>query len=106
MYMSFGLKNAAQTFQRLMDCIFHHLPFPFTYLVDHLIASRALEDHHPHLQQFCTLLSKYGLQINPAKCVFAATAVDFLGQRVSRRMALPLSAATCWECWDCERVNI
>jgi Reverse transcriptase (RNA-dependent DNA polymerase) len=51
-YIQFGLKNAAQTFQRLMDRIFCHLHFLFTYLDDHLIASRTLEDHHRHLQQF------------------------------------------------------
>jgi Reverse transcriptase (RNA-dependent DNA polymerase) len=52
LYMPFGLKNAAQTFQRLMDKIFRHLPFLFTYLDDHLIASRTLAEHHRHLCQF------------------------------------------------------
>jgi cytoskeleton-associated protein 5 len=83
LYMPFGLKNAAQTFQRLMDRIFCHLPFLFTYLDDHLIASETLEDHHRHLRQFFELLDVNGLQINPAKCNFAATAVDFLGHRVT-----------------------
>ena len=32
--MPFGLKNAAQTFQRLMDSIFQHLDFVFVYLDD------------------------------------------------------------------------
>jgi hypothetical protein len=34
--------NAAQTFQRLMDRLFRSLPFVFTYLDDHLIASHSL----------------------------------------------------------------
>jgi Reverse transcriptase (RNA-dependent DNA polymerase) len=89
-YMPFGLKNAAQTFQRLMDRIFRHLHFLFTYLDDHLIASCTLEEHHRYLQQFFTLLSENGLQINPAKCVFAATAVDFLGHRVTADGITPL----------------
>ncbi|QQP40155.1 Pol polyprotein [Caligus rogercresseyi] len=38
--MPFGLKNAAQAFQRLMDSIFSGLPFTFIYLDDILIASR------------------------------------------------------------------
>ena len=38
--MPFGLKNAAQTFQRLMDRIFKGLPFVLIYLDDVLVASR------------------------------------------------------------------
>ena len=37
--MPFGLKNAAQTFQHLMDRIFKGLPFVFIYLDDILVAS-------------------------------------------------------------------
>ena len=37
--MPFGLKNTAQTFQRLMDWIFKGLPFVFIYLDDILVAS-------------------------------------------------------------------
>jgi Reverse transcriptase (RNA-dependent DNA polymerase) len=40
LFMPFGLRIAAQTFQGLMDQLFRHLPFIFTYLDDHLIASR------------------------------------------------------------------
>jgi hypothetical protein len=51
-FMPFGLMNAAQTFQRLMDRLFRSLPFVFTYLDDHLIASCTLEEHMEHLSQF------------------------------------------------------
>jgi hypothetical protein len=54
--MLFGLKNAAQTFQRLMDRIFRQLPFLFSYLEDHLIASCTLDEHHQHLCQFFEIL--------------------------------------------------
>jgi hypothetical protein len=50
--MPFGLTNAAQTFQRLMDRLLGHLPFVFTYLDDHLIASTTMEEHLEHLQIF------------------------------------------------------
>jgi Reverse transcriptase (RNA-dependent DNA polymerase)/RNase H-like domain found in reverse transcriptase len=42
LYMPSGLKNVSQTFQRLMDRIFHQLSFLFSHLDDHLIASRTL----------------------------------------------------------------
>ncbi len=86
----FGLRNAAQTFQRFMDRLFKHLPFVFCYL-DHLIfASHTLEEHHEHLRQIFTILQENGLQINPAKCVFAAAAMEFLGHRVDQHGVRPL----------------
>ena len=50
LFMPFGLKNAAQTFQRLMDRKFRHLPFLSVYLDDILIASRSEEEHLDHLR--------------------------------------------------------
>jgi Reverse transcriptase (RNA-dependent DNA polymerase) len=66
-----------------MDRVFHHLPFCFCYLDDHLIASRTLDEHLQHLRTYFQLLQDNGLQINPAKCVFAVADVNFLGHRVS-----------------------
>jgi hypothetical protein len=63
-----------------MDKIFCHLPFIFTYLDDHIITSGTLEEHLDHLRQLFTVLQENGLQINRAKCVFGASAVEFLGQ--------------------------
>jgi hypothetical protein len=93
LFMPFGLRNAAQTFQRLMDKLFRHLSFIFTYLDDHIIASRTLEEHLDHLRQFFTVLQENGLQINPAKCVFAASAVQFLGHRVDQHGIRPPAAS-------------
>jgi hypothetical protein len=70
LFMPFGLRNTAHAFQRFMDRLFKHLPFVFTYLNDHIIASHTLEENHDHLRQ--TILQENGLQINPAKCVCAA----------------------------------
>ena len=38
--MPFGLRNAAQTFQRLMDEVLHGLPYVYTYIDDTLVASK------------------------------------------------------------------
>src|SRR5450830_485225 len=89
-YMPFGLKNAAQTFQRLMDRLFRRLPFVFTYLDDNLIASASLTEHWTHLRQFLLVMAENGLQLNPAKCVFAATSLKFLGHRVDTEGVTPL----------------
>jgi hypothetical protein len=90
LFMPFGLTNAAQSFQRLMDKLFRHLPFVFTYLDDHLIASRTLEEHLLHLQQFFQVLQENGLTINPARCVFAVSSLKFLGDMVDEAGVTPL----------------
>ena len=90
LFMPFGLRNAAQTFQRFMDSLLKHLPFVFCYLVDIIIASNSLEEHIEHLRQIFNILQENGLQINPAKCVFAAAAVEFLGHRVDQDGVRPL----------------
>ena len=66
LFMPFGLRNAAQTFQRFMDSLFKHLPLVFCYLDDLIIASDTLEEHHKHLRQIFTILQENDLQINPA----------------------------------------
>ena len=44
--MPFGLKNAAQAFQRLMDGILRDVDFAFVYLDDILIASPDEQSHN------------------------------------------------------------
>ena len=47
--MPFGLRNAAQTFQRLIDEVLRGLPFAFAYIDDVLIASCDIKEHQDHL---------------------------------------------------------
>jgi hypothetical protein len=82
LFMPFGLTKAAQSFLRLMERLFWHLPFVFTYLDEHLIASSTLEEYLTHLQLFFQVLQDNGLTINPAKCVFAVSSLKFLGHMV------------------------
>jgi len=81
--MPFGLRNAAQTFQRMMDRVFNGVPFVFIYLDDILIFSRDRSTHIGHLRHVLDLLDQHGLVINPAKCVFVVGSVEFLGHLVS-----------------------
>ena len=48
--MPFSLRNAAQTFQRLMDVTCRDLPFVFTYIGDLLVASENETEHLEHLR--------------------------------------------------------
>ena len=89
--MTFGLRNAAQTFQRFMHMVLHGLSFCYSYIDDILIASRTLEEHFAHLETIFTRLEKYGLVINIEKCFFAQTTVSFLGHNISSGGSKPLS---------------
>jgi hypothetical protein len=88
--MSFGLRNAAQTFQRFMDDTLRGLDFCFAYLDDILVFSRSLEEDEQHLRTLFNQLQRYGIIINPAKCVFRAPEVTFLGYKVSAEGSQPL----------------
>ncbi len=70
-----------------MDSLLKHLPFVFC---DIIIASHSLEEHLEHLRQIFTILQENVLQINPAKWVFAAAAVEFLGHKVDQDGVWPL----------------
>lgn len=50
-FMSFGLRNAAQTFQRFVDEKLRVLDFCYAYIDDVLVASDSKERHHSHLKQ-------------------------------------------------------
>jgi len=90
LYMPYGLLNAAQSFQRLMDKSFRKFSWLFTYLDDHLVASRTEEDHRRHLQLLFETLAENGFIINSDKCVFAVSSLEFLGHSVSVDGLVPL----------------
>jgi hypothetical protein len=89
-YMSFGLRNAVQTFQRFMDDILRELDFCFAYLDDILVFSRSPEEHEQHLRNLFRQLQALGILINPAKCIFGVSEVTFLGYKVSAEGFRPL----------------
>ena len=66
----FGLKNAAQAFQRLMDTVLRGLDCTFVYIDDILVASHSKAEHMVHLRQVLERLQQQGLVINLAKCQF------------------------------------
>lgn len=77
--MTFGLRNAGQTFQRYIYQALGDLPFVFAYIDDILIASESQEQHEQHLREVFTKLKDYGLRLNPAKCQFGEAELEFLG---------------------------
>ena len=88
--MLFGLRNAAQTFQRFIDKVLRGLHFCYAYIDDLLIASTSSEEHQHHLRQVFQRLSDFGVIINPTKCHFGAATLQFLGHYVNRDGIRPL----------------
>ena len=73
--MPFGLKNAAQTFQRFMDEVLRGLDFCYAYVDDLLIASRNPNEHLTHLRLVFERLSQYGIIINAQKSVLGVSSL-------------------------------
>ncbi len=90
--MTFGLRNAGNTFQRLMDRILAGLNFVFVYLDDVIIGSGSMSEHLQHVRILFQRLQAVGLVINREKCVFGVPEVDFLGHHVSAAGVLPIAS--------------
>jgi hypothetical protein len=88
--MPFGLRNAAQTFQRFIDQVLCGLSFCYAYIDDLLIASASPAEQEVHIRQVLERLRNHGIVINPNKCVLGVSELDFLGHRVSPRAIYPM----------------
>lgn len=89
-YMTFGLRNAAQTFQRLIHEVVRGLDFVFAYMDDICIASTNPAEHRPHLRQLFEKLKQYNLAINVSKSEFGRSQITFLGHLMSSQGIRPL----------------
>lgn len=105
--MTFGLRNAAQTFQRFMNhevlqgldvlqidsfdsgdgvqssCL-------YSYIDDIIIASTSRHIHEEHLKRIFQRFVEYGITINVSKCSLGQAIVKFLGYKVSASGLQPL----------------
>jgi len=88
--MPFGLRNAAQSFQRHIDNVLSDCPFSRPYLDDILVFSPDLQTHKSHLSSVLKKLNDHNLVINLKKCTFFAEEVQFLGHLLSHKGIRPL----------------
>ena len=88
--MPFGLRNAAQTFQRFIDQVLCGFHFCYAYIDNVLVASANAEEHEEHLQAVFQCLSEHGIIINPEKCEFGVHQLNFLGHKVKSHRIQPL----------------
>lgn len=85
--MSFGLKNAGATYQRLINKIFKP-PIGKTmevYVDDMITKSNVPAEHMMHLKKTFELLRKYEMKLNPEKFMFRVSSGESLGFLVRHR---------------------
>ncbi|CAA0834169.1 Unknown protein, partial [Striga hermonthica] len=85
--MTFGLKNAGATYQRLVNKMFARLigRTMEVYVDDMLVKSEQASDHITHLSEVFDILREYSMVLNPKKCTFGVGSGKFLGYMVSQR---------------------
>ncbi|GBP69250.1 hypothetical protein EVAR_56794_1 [Eumeta japonica] len=89
--MTFGLRNAVQTFQRFLNhTVLQGLDFLFAYIDDIIIASDDIEQHRRHLKALFSRLNTCDITINLSKCAFEKDKIDFLDYEVSTSGISPL----------------
>jgi hypothetical protein len=83
--MLFGLKSAPSTFQRLMNNVLMGLIGTrcFVYLDDMIIFGETLEEHNTRLKELFERLRQFKLKIEPDKCEFLKTELNYLGHVVT-----------------------
>ncbi|KMQ86705.1 gag pol polyprotein [Lasius niger] len=89
LFMTFGLRNASQSFQRYINRALGDLEFVFIYIDDILVASSSLDEHIEHLRVVFQRLKEFHLRLNVAKCVLGAPELEFLGYIVNGKGIRP-----------------
>ena len=88
--MPFGLRNAAQSFQRFMDQVLRDLNFAYAYTDDVLIASSSHDEHVTHLHTVLRQFSDIVLLLIQANVSFGVSQITFLGHLVDSHGICPL----------------
>ena len=83
--MSFGLKNARATYQRLVNQMFNkQIRWNVeVYFDDMFVRRKMTKEHLEDLKETFDTLRKYKMKLNPAKFAFGVSSEKFLGFMVS-----------------------
>ena len=86
LYMPFGLRNSAATFQRFIDHVLEGMNNVILPNVDDIIVfSKTPEEHTKHLNELFGRLRQFGVIINPTKSQFGISELQFLGHVVTEK---------------------
>ena len=90
--LPFGCKNAAASFQRLMNKVVQGIPGVACYLDDIIVYSDSLSDHLSQLTRLLEALKEANLVVNLAKSEFLKGSVEYLGHVVGHGQVKPKHA--------------
>ena len=88
--LSFGLRNAGNMFERIMDQILGNLPYCIVYIDNILVFSHNLSFHVQHFQDVLELCIVHGRTIGLGKCEFRVSKTKFLGHCLTSSGLSPL----------------
>ena len=85
--MSFGLKNAGSTYQRMMTKMFEPQLGKNVedYIDDMVVKSKLVSQHLTDLANIFEILRRHKLHLNASKCSFGVGSGKFLGYMVTHR---------------------
>ena len=85
--MSFDLKNAGSTYQRMMTRMFESLLGKNIeiYIDDMVVKSKVVSEHLGDLRVIFEILRSYRLRLNASKCSFGVGSSKFLGYMVTHK---------------------
>lgn len=85
--MSFGLKNAGATYQRLVNHMFKDQIWRNieVFVDDMLVKSPRANTHLADIMETFNILDHYNMKLNPTKCAFGVSSGKFLGFLISYR---------------------
>ena len=88
--LSMGMRNAAQSFQRLLEHILQGMSNVFCYLDDVLVFNDNEEEHLKTLEELFARLEKAGMTLALNKCEFGKSKLDYLGYTVDSSGIQPI----------------
>ena len=78
-----GVKCSPVIFQQIMTELFNDDPSCKVYMDDVLVASKTESEALKHIELLLERFLNHGFLLNPAKCIFGSTKLDYLGYEIS-----------------------
>lgn len=89
----FGVCNAPELFQKIMEQILAGLDGVANYMDDIIVFGKGTEDHDQKLQALMKRLEEYEVKLNDSKCKFRQSELVFMGHLISKLGTRPCDSS-------------